>query len=362
MPRRRGRARSRQSPSRFVLRVRLRTARCLSPTAKRRAGTGHALVALQLRKLTRGDEASAQERTGCHSDKAGRERADCALRRAYRRVGFRRCRGGMNLYNLEHGHTERDAFLCTSNARRADTNWPHVGNFVEMSGGAPRVCVGSLAAHLIQTPSFAVALVAVLFYEPAGIEVRSSRALIMNVAVKRELGAPFLIEFRQRARVGKLQDYPEQRVGIGWTSRDVYDRLMRQEISDAYRTRWIRIGRGNSSPGSAGADGDYRGSLSRHVGEDLHGWPPGQLHIDALIPSGDRALNDADVLGGAIVHGLHERFLGLRSRTRHQRLGVFGRDDVPNQIVQARVGSPQKRLGAAGAVLKCKPDHGRAND
>src|SRR5208282_3494468 len=246
----------------------------------------------------------------------GGHRTYAALRRVDRRVGVGR-RHLVDLHGLEHRDAERDAFLCTSNARCPDPDRPHVGNLVEVSRRASRVCVGSLAAHLIQTPAFAVAVVAVLLYEAAGIKVRSARALVMNVAIKRELETPLLIEFRQRAGFGKLQDYPEQRVGIGWTSRDVYDRLLRQQIGDADRTRWIRIGRRNPSPGCAGTDGDYGRSLSRHVGEDFHGWPPGQLHIDALIPSGDRALDHADVLTGVIVHGLRERFFGLLARTRH---------------------------------------------
>src|ERR1019366_1509143 len=225
---------------------------------------------------------SAADETG-HT---GGHRTDVTLRRVDRRIGVGR-RHLVDLHGLEHRDAERDAFLRTSNAGRADTDWPHVGNLVEMSRRASCVCVRTLAAHLIQTPSFAVALVAVLLYEAAGIKVRSSRALIMNVAIKRELRTPLLIEFRQRAGFGKLQDYPEQRVGIGWTSRDVYDRFLWQEIGDADRARWIRIGRGNPSPGSAGADGDYGRNLSPHVGEHFRGWPPGQLHIDALVPSGD---------------------------------------------------------------------------
>ena len=60
-------------------------------------------------------------------------------------------------------------------------------------------------------------LVAELFYEAAGIKVRPARAMLMNIAVIGELRSPFVVKFRQRAGSGKLQDDPEQRVGIGRT-------------------------------------------------------------------------------------------------------------------------------------------------
>ena len=104
---------------------------------------------------------------------------------------------------------------------------------------ASRVRVGSLAAHLVQTPAFAVALVAELLHETAGIKVRPTRAMLMNVAVVGELRTLVLVEFRQRARVGKLQDHAQQRVRIRRAAGKIDDRLVRHEISHANRARWI---------------------------------------------------------------------------------------------------------------------------
>jgi hypothetical protein len=41
---------------------------------------------------------------------------------------------------------------------------------------------------------------------------------------------------------------------------------------------------------------------------------------------------------------------------------IFERDDVQNQIAQVRVGSPEKRLGAACAFLESNPDYRQTND
>src|SRR5271157_3713097 len=79
----------------------------------------------------------------------------------------------------------------------------------------------------------------------------------------------------------------------------------------------ILFGRRSASPTGAGADGDDSRSPARDVGENVHGWPPGKFHVNALIPGGDRALDHADVFTGVFVHGLRERFLGLPARTRH---------------------------------------------
>ena len=89
---------------------------------------------------------------------------------------------------------------------------------------------------------------------------------------------------------------------------------------------------------------------------------PGQLHVNALIPGGDRALDDTHVLTGLVVHCLCERFFGLPARTCHQRFVIFERDYVQDQIAQVRVRGPEKRLGAACAVLKMQPDHGRTDN
>src|SRR5271157_4328761 len=283
----------------------------------RRAGTGYALIGLHLGELARGNIARARERARRKSDHAGCDRAHLALRRVHWRVGLRR--GGWRMYldNLEHRHAERDPFRPSSHPTRGDTNGPHVGNLVKMSRRASCMSIGSLAAHLIQTRAFAVALVAELLHEVAGIKVRPTRAVLMNVAVIRELWPSFCVELRQRAGVSKLQDYPEQRVRIRRTAGKIDDRLVRQEISHANCAGWIRIGRRNPSPTGTGADGDDSRSLARDVGEDVHGWPPGQFHVNALVPSGDRALDHADVLTGVVAHGLRERFFGLPARTRH---------------------------------------------
>jgi hypothetical protein len=107
----------------------------------------------------------------------------------------------MNLNDVKHRHAERNAFLGASNAGRANPNGPNVGNFVEMPGRAARMSIWTLASHLVQAPAFAVAIVAIFLDELASIEVGSARALIVNIAVKRELRTPLLVQFWQRARV-----------------------------------------------------------------------------------------------------------------------------------------------------------------
>ena len=124
----------------------------------------------------------------------------------------------MNLHDLKHRHAERNAFLRAANAGCADADRPHVRNLVEVARRATSVSVGALAPHLVQTPAFTVPLIAKLFYETAGIKVRATRALLMNVAVIGELGTALMVEFREGAGSGKLQDYPKQRVGIRRTA------------------------------------------------------------------------------------------------------------------------------------------------
>ncbi len=63
--------------------------------------------------------------------------------------------------------------------------------------------IGALAAHLVQTPTFAVALVSELLDELAGIEVCAPRALIVNIAVISELRTSLIVSLGECA-VGRI--------------------------------------------------------------------------------------------------------------------------------------------------------------
>lgn len=115
----------------------------------------------------------------------------------------------MNLDHLKHRHPEGDALFGAADTGRTYTDGPHIRNFIEVSGRASGMRVWSFAPQLVQAPAFAMPVIAKLFHKPAGVKVRSSRAMLMNVAVVGKLGPPFLIEFGQRPRGSKLKHYAQ---------------------------------------------------------------------------------------------------------------------------------------------------------
>jgi hypothetical protein len=115
----------------------------------------------------------------------------------------------MDLHNLEHGHAESEMLFGAANAGCADSDGPYVRNLVEVARRTTRVSVGAFASQFVKAPAFAVSLITKLFGETTRIKVRSSRALLVNVAVKCEFWAPLRIEFRQRAGRSELQHHAE---------------------------------------------------------------------------------------------------------------------------------------------------------
>ena len=70
-----------------------------------------------------------------------------------------------------------------------------------------------------------MAFVAELLREPAGIEVRASRAVLVNGAAVGELRPALFIERGERTVGGVLKDGAEEVVGICGAARDVDDVL-----------------------------------------------------------------------------------------------------------------------------------------
>src|SRR5512140_1405760 len=150
--------------------------------------------------------------------------ADAAVVRMDGRVGVGRGRA-VDFDGRVQRHAERQRLLRAAEAGVADSYRPRPHDLVEMLQGAGSVGPGSLAACLVEAIPVPVPLVAEPFDEPAGVEVRTARAILVDGARVRESGPPEAVEGGQDPVGRVLEHRPEEIVRIGGASREADDRL-----------------------------------------------------------------------------------------------------------------------------------------
>src|SRR6266568_1566772 len=148
-----------------------------------------------------------------------------------------------------------------------------------------------------------MAWVAELVRETSCIEMRATWAVIMDQAVKRELGALQIVECWQLAHNGILEHYAEKRIRIRGASGDIDDRLARDDGINTGGTSRIGISRRYAAPGSARAHGNDRRSFGAHFLKDIHSGTTAELHVNALLFGRDRAFNHEHEFSGILGDG-----------------------------------------------------------
>src|SRR5512143_900933 len=122
-------------------------------------------------------------------------------------------------------HAERQRLLGAPEAGVADPDRPRPHDLAEMLQGAGGVGPGPLAARLVEAVPVPVPLVAEPLGEPAGIEVRTTRAILVDGARVREGGPTEAVEGGKGSVGGVLQDRSQERVRVGGTPREGHDAL-----------------------------------------------------------------------------------------------------------------------------------------
>src|SRR5512141_419780 len=225
-----------------------------------------------------------------------------------------------------------------------------------MLQGAGGVGPGTLAARLVEAVPVPVPLVAEPFDEPAGIEVRTTRAILVDGARVREGGPPEAVKGGQGPVRRVLEHRPEEIVRVGGASRETHHRLPFENPGNPHGAGRVRVGRRDAAPGCAGADRDDRARLSADLLRDLHGRPPADPAIGADLRPGDRTLDHAHELAGVLPDGGLQRLLRLSPRRREHGFVVIEGYQVEEEIRHGRVGRAEKRLRASRALLEVEPD------
>src|SRR5512143_678498 len=154
--------------------------------------------------------------------------------------------GGRRTVDLDRRverHAERQRLLGAPEAGVADPDRPRPHDLAEMLQGAGGVGPGPLAARLVEAVPVPVPLIAEPFDEPAGIEVRTTRAILVDGARVREGGPPEAVEGGQGPVRRILEHRPEEIVRVGGASRETDDRLPLENPWDPHGAGRVRVGR-----------------------------------------------------------------------------------------------------------------------
>src|SRR5579864_1448063 len=251
--------------------------------------SGHARLQAAVESLRR-DPCGAPASTSNRAHETGRSEFELPRGAENGWIGFgRSCQ--MDWHGFERSHLPHHAFFGAAEAGNARPDRPYSWNFVEVPVRAGGMRHWALAAELVKAPALAVTFIAKGGGKAARVEVGAPGAVLMNNAVVGELWPVVLIEFRETSHRHVLKNHCKQVVGIGRAAGKIDDRLAGDYRVDAHRSGGIRVGRWNSPPGGAGSHGDDGRGLAGYFFEYLDGRTAGQLHVDAVVASGNRAFD-----------------------------------------------------------------------
>ena len=155
-----------------------------------------------------------------------------------------------------------------------------------------------------------------------------------------------------------MRHHAHHHVGDGRAAGHVDDRLVDQ-LGNRRGAGRIGLGGLHAAVGGATAPGHNGGRVGRYRLQNRLGRLAADHAVDAVVLGGHRALDQDDVLALVVLDGVVQALLSLEAGSCHQRLGVIKAEHVEQRIDHDGVRSADKRLAAAGALLKVHPDHGR---
>ncbi|MPM57551.1 hypothetical protein SDC9_104373 [bioreactor metagenome] len=213
----------------------------------------------------------------------------------------------------------------------------------------------ALAAHLVEAPPGAGAGVVEGPDVLAGVEVRPTRAGVMDPLVVREERASFGIGPGQRPVVAEdVRDSGGDHLADRRASRHVDHRLVLDDPVDADRTGGIRLRGLHRAPDGAGTHRQDRSGVLGGLAEHLLGGLAADRAVGAVLLDRHRPVDDEQMVLGI---GLVERLVGRVPGGRHHQFVVVHRQQAEHQLLDGGAAGAQGALHAAGAFLELQPDH-----
>src|SRR5450759_975598 len=189
--------------------------------------------------------------------------------------------------------------------------------------------------------------------------MRAPRALVVDAFAVGEEGPPIAVHSRQPPERQVVHDGGGYDVADGWTTGDVHDRPVLDDVANAHRACRVGARSLHAPPVRTRADGKDRGGAVSRFLHQILGGAPTYHSIDAAFLRRDRPGDHEHVL--PLVGG-HRALLGpFDSFTSacHERVIVVERYHVEEKVADGRVGRAEHALDAAGTLLQLQPDDAR---
>lgn len=216
----------------------------------------------------------------------------------------------------------------------------------------------AFAAHLVEAVALAVPLVAPLFDELPGVEVRPPLTLVVDQVPVREQRPAVLVERRHLPEGEEVDEDGDGVRRVVRAAAEVDDLGSRHHVLHA-----LAAGRpvlDEAAVPGARADRERRASVPGHLADEV------QCRASAdraeALAGRDGALDHRDVLALVLADRLRAHRLGLLPCPGHDQLVVVPRERLQDELRDVRMGRAQDRLRVAGAVLELTPDEDRALD
>ena len=180
----------------------------------------------------------------------------------------------------------------------------------------------SLAAQFEQAPAIARALVIKGLRKLALVVKRASITAVVDGFAIEGLGSSQAVQFGQAAKRDEMGQHTGHHHRYRRASRHMDNRLVLDDVRHRHGPRRIRIGTGEPTEGRAGPHGNNRRSASGCLFQQIQVGPASDAGIRAVLPHGDGAIDDQQVLALVFFHRGVQGLLGLETRGGHQRLLV----------------------------------------
>jgi len=231
---------------------------------------------------------------------------------------------------------------------------------VPFEGGAGIVSCWTAAAHFVEAPALASAVVVPRLDELSGVEEGAAVALIVNALAIEHFRAADAIEFGQGVEGEDVGEDAGHDLGDGRAAGHVDDGLVRDELVDGHGAGGIGMSGLDAAIGGAGAPGNDGFGVFGGFFEDVQKGIAADGAVYAAILGGSIAFNGKEIAAGVILNEFFANCFDLEAGGRLEGIIVVEGDHVEDDVLSDGVGGADKGFAATGALEAMEPDDGDA--
>jgi len=228
---------------------------------------------------------------------------------------------------------------------------------IPFEGRAGIVRCWTAAAHFVEAPTLARAVVVPRLNELAGVKEGAAVALIVDALAIEHFRAADAIEFRQGVEGEDVGKDAGHDFGNGRAAGHIDNRLVRDELVDGHGAGGIGMSGLDAAVGGAGAPGNDSLCVLSGLLEDVQKGVAADGAVDAAILGGSIAFNGKKIAAGMVLDELLADLFDLETRGRLEGVVVVEGDHVEDDVLGDRVGGADKGFAATRALETVEPNN-----